>query len=332
MIKKLILILLLLLFISLVFAEKAAVLPELLNPENIYIDGNQMFITEDITIYIYSLNDFKFQKKFGSAGEGPQEFKRYAWLSIQPDQVIIKSSGKVSFFTRQGDFIKETNVSPGTGVDFQPVGDQYVGRKNFIEENIRFHSFNVYDSKFKMIKEICRQEYGFQMGKGLRLPTEAFDCSVYHGNIFIAGKAGLDIDVFDKNGNRLYTIRHDIENAKCTETHKKRILDTFKSDPQSKQFYEFIKNQLKYPDYFPVVREFIVADGKIYVHTYNRQEDKVEFLILDVKGKLLKRQFLPLYFKLPFRAYPYTIHNGKLYQLFENPDKEEWELHTSKIL
>jgi hypothetical protein len=332
MIKKIILILLLLFFISLAFAEKAAVLPGLLNPEIIDIDGNQMFITEGTTIYIYSLNDFKLQKKFGSAGEGPREFKMYASVFVQPDQLFIRSPGKVSFFTRQGDFIKETNVSPGTGVAFQPVGDQYVGRKSFMEENIRCQSFNIYDSKFKMIKEIYRKEHDFQRGKGYRLPTKAFDCNVYHDKIFIAGKAGLEIDVFDKNGNRLYTIHHDIENVKFTETHKKRILDTFKANPQSKQFYEIIKNQLKYPDYFPVVREFIVTDGKIYVLTYNRQENKIEFLILDVKGKLLKRQFLLLHFKQPFLPYPYTIHNGKLYQLVENADEEKWELHASKIL
>lgn len=332
MIKKLILVLLLLLFVGPVFAEKAAVLPELLKPQSIDIDGNQMFITEDVTIYIYSLNDFKLQKKFGSAGEGPREFKRYASVFVQPDQLIIRSLGRISFFTRQGDFIKETNVSPGTGVAFQPVGDQYVGRKNFMEENINYQSFNIYDSKFKMIKEIYRKEHDFQMGKGFKIPTEAFDCSVYRGRIFIAGKAGLDIDVFDKNGNRLYTIRHDIENVKFTQAHKERILDFFKTNPRTKQVYEFLKNQLKFPDYFPVVREFIVTDGKIYVLTSNQQENKTEFLILDVNGKLLKRQFLAFHYKQLIEPSPYTIHNGKLYQLLEDPDEEEWELHVSKIL
>ncbi len=332
MIRKLILVLLLLLFVSLVFAEKAAVLPELLNPQIIDIDGNRMFITEGTTIYIYSLNDFKLQKKFGKTGEGPQEFNRYARIFVQPDQLIVKSSGKVSFFTRQGDFIKETKVSPGTGIGFQAVGDRYVGRKSFMEENIRYQSFNIYDSKFKKIKEIYRKEDDFQEGKGIKFLRKTFECKVYHNKIFIAGKAGLDIDVFDKNGNHLYNIQHDIEQVKLTQTHKERILDFFKTNPRTKQVYEFLKSQLKFPDYFPVVRGLTVTDEKIYVPTFNQQENKIEFLILDVKGKLLKRQFLQLHSKQPIEPYPYTIHNGKLYQLLENLDEEEWELHVSKIL
>ena len=29
--------------------------------------------------------------------------------------------------------------------------------------------------------------------------------------------------------------------------------------------------------------------------------------------------------------YPYVIKNGKLYQLIENSNKEEWELHVTEI-
>jgi hypothetical protein len=29
--------------------------------------------------------------------------------------------------------------------------------------------------------------------------------------------------------------------------------------------------------------------------------------------------------------YPLTIKNGKLYQILENPDSEEWELHIAAI-
>jgi hypothetical protein len=30
-------------------------------------------------------------------------------------------------------------------------------------------------------------------------------------------------------------------------------------------------------------------------------------------------------------AYPFTIANGKIYQLSENGDTEEWELHIDNI-
>jgi hypothetical protein len=89
---------------------------------------------------------------------------------------------------------------------------------------------------------------------------------------------------------------------------------------------------------------FIVADEKIYVLTYKKEKEKSEFVILDLKGKLLKKVFLPFnqsdeWFhyslaKATSQASPhatFTIKNGKLYQLIENEDKEIWELHITNI-
>jgi hypothetical protein len=59
-----------LLFVSsLVFAGRVIPLPGLLKPQRIYIDQEQCFITEGATISIYSLKDFKLQKKFGKRGD-----------------------------------------------------------------------------------------------------------------------------------------------------------------------------------------------------------------------------------------------------------------------
>jgi hypothetical protein len=36
-------------------------------------------------------------------------------------------------------------------------------------------------------------------------------------------------------------------------------------------------------------------------------------------------------FMMPLEPYPYTVKNGKFYQLIETED-EQWELHASEIL
>jgi hypothetical protein len=38
-----------------------------------------------------------------------------------------------------------------------------------------------------------------------------------------------------------------------------------------------------------------------------------------------------LIFENILQYYPYTIHNGSLYQLIENEDTEEWELHVNGL-
>ena len=52
----------LLITLNFAFAEKVIVLPDLVNPNSIIIDKNNMYITEDASVYIYSLNDFKLLK------------------------------------------------------------------------------------------------------------------------------------------------------------------------------------------------------------------------------------------------------------------------------
>ncbi len=51
------------------FAGEKAVLPELLRPNGLTIDGEKMYISDGPTVFVYSLKDFKLQKKFGSEGE-----------------------------------------------------------------------------------------------------------------------------------------------------------------------------------------------------------------------------------------------------------------------
>ncbi len=106
------LVILLLLLANLVFATKIVPLPEIIKPDLIKVDGDDMVIAEKASISIYSLKNFKLIKKFGKEGEGPQEFKLIMGffglnISIHPEYIIINSVGKISYFTRKGEFIKE---------------------------------------------------------------------------------------------------------------------------------------------------------------------------------------------------------------------------------
>jgi len=74
-----------------------------------------------------------------------------------------------------------------------------------------------------------------------------------------------------------------------------------------------------------------INENKIYILTYKQKENQSEFYILNLKGKLIKKRFLPLIEKNALEMYPYKINEGKLYQLVDNEDKEEWELLITDI-
>jgi len=81
---------------------------------------------------------------------------------------------------------------------------------------------------------------------------------------------------------------------------------------------------------FPL-KFFLIADGKIYVQTFKREKNKSEFYIFDLDGKLIRKVMAPFRESELLCAYPYTIANGKIYQVTENEDTEEWELHIDEI-
>ncbi|MCP5051672.1 MAG: hypothetical protein GY940_31180, partial [bacterium] len=54
--------------------------------------------------------------------------------------------------------------------------------------------------------------------------------------------------------------------------------------------------------------------------------------VLDLKGKLLKRTYVPLKATGPMELSPFSIHNGSFYQLKEDDEGEEWTLNITPVL
>jgi len=67
------------------------------------------------------------------------------------------------------------------------------------------------------------------------------------------------------------------------------------------------------------------------VVTLKEERKQTEVLILDLKGKLLKRALITLIMDNPITPYPFTIHEGVFYQTAEAPDEEGWNLHVMEI-
>jgi hypothetical protein len=338
MIKKMIYLLVLLLVLScLLKSKQAAVLPELQKPGTIVVDKDQIFINDGATVYIYSSKDFKLQTKFGERGEGPGEFKTHpnihrggVGLSIHPDYILASSITRVTFFTRGGKYLRDVSTRSILG-QFTPLGEKFVGTGIAQDSSGDYYTANIYNENFEKEKEVFREK---GIGRKKKLNAVAMlkfpQLYVCDNKIFVNSDDGV-IHVFDPAGEKRSTIELGMEKVKVTSERKKRYDDFYKTDMRFKPRYEDLKQIAAYPEYFPAIRNYLAVDKKIYVVTYREQDKKKELLILDLEGNLLKKTFVPLKEMNVLELFPYTIHKGTIYQLVENPESEEWELHTLEI-
>ncbi len=340
--KKLILILLILLvflFATAAYAGKLAALPGHLIPNALDVGDDYFYITENSTIYVYRMKDFQLVKKFGKKGEGPREFKGTPTLTVYADQLLVNSTGKVSFYTIDGTYLKEFN-NIVSGQTFRPLGSRFIGRKSFSDnKGQRWTTVNIYDSSFNKVKEVYRQKSITKIGKGWHLFSRTyFKYVVCENKVFIAGDKEFVIEVYDFNGTPLPSIKRNYPPVKFTEKHAKKVLEHYRTRPSTRDEYDWWEKNIHFPDYFPAIRDIFKADNLVYVRTYKEKDNNHEFFIFTADGKLHRRVFLPIAASKAKLAYPYmrdsapfAVKNGNLFQLISGDDEEECELHVFHI-
>jgi hypothetical protein len=309
-------------------------LPGHSRPAYLAVDRNNIYISDFPSIYIYSLDGYTFKKKFGKKGEGPREFLNYANITLFRDKMIINSVGKISFFTREGDFLKEKKLEL-VGSAFKPVGNHY-GVYGFTQEDkVVYQTINVYDAGFKKVKEIYRYPGWLQLQGPKRgaygVNHARFGMLVYEDKMVVMDMEDFKVYVWHEKSDNLITIKQDYEKLKFTAADKNKYLDFFKTDPNLRGFFENLRPLLTFPDHYPPIRSFGVGDGKIFVITYEEKNGKSRFFIFNMNGEFIKTTFLPLKGGMAHYQNPYFFSNGKMYQLVENEDEEEWELHITEI-
>jgi hypothetical protein len=327
-----------------VFGIKVATLPDINRPDRILVNKDKIYIIEKATIRIYSSENFKFIGAFGKEGEGPGEIKgRIGGIHFRDDHIVIPNTGRISYFTRDGKFIKENKMLStlrwDEGSSIAPIGDGFVGCGQRRDRNAgkNYLTLNLYDPGLKKIKEFYHTEDIYRKGKIFVFAApETNQFLVCDKRIFAAFGKDFIIEVYDNRGEKLFTIKNDkYEKLKITGKHIEAVHTCLKTDPRTKRSYEIRKKQLVFPDYLPAIRDFHADDKKIYIRTYKKKDGKTEFYIYNTGGKLLKKVFVPFIEKDGFEwlnyKLLYTIGNEKIYQLVDNIEIEQWELHVHDI-
>ena len=315
----------------LVCADRMCAFKEFHNPSCLRIYEKSLYITENTTIFIYSFGDFAFIKKFGRPGEGPREFKNYVKLHFQSGHIFVNSSGKISRFTKDGVFLKEHRISSGS--DFIPIANRYVGATWTRKDKTSFITTYIFDKSFNK-KKLLNSVEGTALGAKFLDPITIWgplgeEFSVYKDLIFCKIEDGFNI--FDKNGDMMFHIGLTAARVPVTGKDKERYLNFYRTHPRTRLSFAALKQRLKFPRYFPLIRDYRLAGDRLYIITFNQKSGKNEILIYTTAGKFEKKTFLKMCAKNIMEYYPFTFYNDSIYRLVENERTEEIELFKKNL-
>jgi hypothetical protein len=327
---KILIILICLLFAVSLFGERLTSFPQLRKPRIIKVGENVICINEGFVMFLYDLNDFKLIKKVGRKGEGPGEFSSDLTINILKEKIMIESQGKLSFYSFKGDLIKEMRRSPKYR-RLKLLEDRYVVSSGVLSKEVYHNAAKILDADFNELKTFYHDEarYHQQKQKTHRASTWTFDVS--EKKCFIVGSSDFKIDVFNKNGDLLYSISPEYERLKYSQEYIDAWFNRIKRN-HGMNAYLNVKQRIRFPEYFPAILDLIVDNGHVYVITYRMKENQSEVFIFNLEGKLVKKTWQPLKNYDGVYLFPYSIKNNYLYQLIDNEDTEVWELHRYSIL
>ena len=342
MVKKIVWIVVLVLLVFFAQGRAETVLGEVVHPSGIYIDGGQLFVVDFPKVHIYSLKDLSLRASFGKEGEGPGEIRGFARLMFDGGQIIVEHHMRFSYFSRDGKFVKERKIPVSFNRGVQKMGNIWVVShtdRRQDKPDLTDLTVNIYNDRFEREREIYRVPYFFQLNKPINaiyLPEADRRSGIrffVHGDeIFVEGEEGEtgNIYVFDQNGKKLRTLTYQYPRLEVTDAHVAAVVEHHRL--KKRRLYDILKQrgQILIPDAFPAIQYLAVTGDKIYSIPYKKVEESYQLLEFDLQGRLLQKRSVPIEAETMFSFYPFTIHDGRMFQLQENSD-EEWELRIMSI-
>jgi len=320
-------------------AEKAIVLRELFKPEQIAVHGDDLFVLEGASVYVYSLKDFQLISRFGRTGDGPGELNPHMRYKLQlqflSEGLLVHSWSKMVIFGRRGQYIGEKRF-PFIATQVVPLEKNFAMVKTVIsqESGITKVGAVIFNPDLKEIKTVYSRTSPHYLKVGkidimpnlLLIRTDNRELFVYDFQ-----EAGFLLHVYNVAGDPIRSIKVDYPRQKMTRAFMDKTLAWAKQDLRFRSLSPELKQMLQFPGHFPALKDFRLDDGKIYAHTYRTDGQAAEFYILDRSGKLLKKVYLPGADANTIECAAYTFYQGKYFYLAENAS-EQWELKIEKIL
>ena len=199
-----------------------------------------------------------------------------------------------------------------------------------VENKERYITINIYDSNLKKGKILGKYKISRGGKVDVIAATRIASLYVHDDLIYVPADKGFELNIFNTSGEKKGAFKHLFKKVKFTKQNEKEIRDIMKKNMPQGQ-YEVAKNLFVFPEFFPEIMLTKISDNIVYIMTWERKDGKFKVVTFDLKGNLIKEKYLNLKMKGGVEPYPNVIKNNKVYQLIENDETEDWELHVSKI-
>ncbi len=309
-------------------------------PFTVAVEGNDLLVVdENHIVHAYSIEPFALRYKIGGKGDGPKELQYRPQLWTNADVVVVSDFLKSLWFSRSGDFLKTVNYSdfadfnPGQEMQLFPFESRYI--RNIVDHKSRKRTIILLDPELQPIKTLYEGLFDWNQVGGQRrfnLLSYRIEVAAGEGKIFISDtEKGFFIRVFDIDGNAVGEIDLNEQEVSIpvSSDDQERLLEEVRLT-RPENVYLYAKANARFPEVFPRIHHMRFSEDKLYITTHREKGGLHEMLILDTRGKVLKRFFLPLapfhHFRGPFRSDLFAISAGVLFELVQNPKTQDWEV------
>jgi len=306
-----------------VYPEVLASFPELVRPYWLQLDDRYVYISDLHSVSVYDMKTFKRAAKLGRQGEGPGEFKGWPRIMLTNDKLVLNDLYKILIYSKSFELLQEIKLISVTDRVY-PVEDNFVFKGSRAVDREEYNFFTLYNSKLEKIKDLVREPDDENYHKYFNIPFS--QARTWKDKVFISQpRKGFYIEVFNKDGKKLYHIEKEVEKVKSEEKHRRFLMEDILHIVGRSRF-ESAKNRGAFdrpmPEFLAPIKNLWVTENRIYVKTHDITDTKEKFIILDIKGNILETVFLPKTYRELL-----TFRNNKFYYLEENEDDEVWELH-----
>jgi hypothetical protein len=328
-------------------------LPEISSVYAVKVSGDRIYISDarDRNVAMYALDGIRFLGKIGKAGQGPGEFDSAPRLVFVPEGLAAKSFSRLAFFSAGGEFLREVkgfNVDlMVSGLPVFPLGERYVGFPFVRDESGRMTECigRIYDAGWRPLRDFAERfpsptpspppppgAKGSGPKQDALLVRDYFDAAVEGGRIFFAdSRKGLAITVYDGEGAQLSEIKLETKPVPVSRPEREAMIADWREEMAK---YLDLFNPVV-PDHYPAFFAFRVDGGEIYALTPARRDGRYEVIVLDERGKILRRSFAfphePTWGYLPGINDRFDIRAGKLYYAGFNEEAERYELQVTAL-
>jgi hypothetical protein len=330
--------------------KKLATLKEVVNATDMEINGEELYVLDEVVVYVYSLKDYRLLRKFGRKGYGPGEMVYHritvVLMELFQDNVYLYRMFKLVTYSKDGKLKGEkifrfgiTQVIPlenGIAIVKLRLPNQYVAG----DEKFGTLTLLLFDPELKKSKEIFQKKYlGRDVWKEMKYDifrtSRNWIVRSSEKQLFLFDiQKGSRILTFDLEGNPTDPIFLDLPKVIIPEKFKSAVLKWIKGDPYLKVITGEWNLKILFTPHFPLLRNFTVKNNRIYCQTYIKKDNLSLFYIFNLKGKCLKKVFLPSSERELIRYGTnriYDFSNNKYYYLNDNEEEETWELYCAEI-